>query len=92
MSYAVPMAGTVPPSHEELRSFMRRVAKIEAKTQWLLDFQTALLSDIDLDAALVRNDGVGARTAISAICYRLFGENPPGDLRRAMAGLQIHIR
>ena len=58
----------------------------------LVEFQTALLSDPDLELAFVAEDEMLAKQSMAAIIYRLWPTRPPHSILKSMRLIGVKIR
>lgn len=80
------------PGVEEIRAFLESArARAGAAPEWVQRLVASIVADVDLQAALERDDAIGARVALSAVAYRLFHPNYPTALRISFAVLGIQL-
>lgn len=83
---------TTPSDLIRIRAFVNRICKEPSKGHpWLADFQTAILTDPDFDQALVDDNEQLAKSALTAIVYRLFRTRPPSALRSSLRMIGVAI-
>jgi hypothetical protein len=83
---------TTPTDLVRIHAFLQRICKEPSRDHaWLADFQAAVLTDPDLDQALVDENTQLAKSALGAIVYRLFQTRPPPSLRSSLKMIGVAI-